>query len=433
LDVLIIDDDPIASRLTETLLSGTGLKTFVLKKISDTLVTIKKKKPKAIILDLMLSNLNGLELIKLIKSDASNKKIKIIVVTQKAYDFEKKKAFQYGASNFIKKPYDVETFAHQIKHIIEEEKIPELEEQIKVAKQKSEPEKPNTISSVEDGHVRITLWGYRGMPSKISDTTSYMGRQTPCVAIETKNDLVILDAGSGIISLGEQIVNNNGPKNIWILLTHFHMDHIWGLAHFAPIYQKGYTIKISGPGQIDKNFKELMSDIFYGSPYWESKVPKAQLLMYEMGMSTYDIGEDIKVTPMQANHPSNTLCYRLEAFNKKIVYAPDSEISGETKAIENYEEKLKLFCQNADVLIHDSAYTHNDYLLNTNTGHSSDENVVEFAALKAKVKHLLMFHISGDYDDEILEKMINTARQNIAENNWALICHKIKEEFTLTI
>lgn len=431
--ILIIDDDPIASKLTETLLGSAGFDTHLLKNPADTLSVIRKKRPDAVIVDLMLNNLNGLELVKLIKSDAYVKDTKIIVVTQKSYDYEKKQAFKYGAAGFIKKPYDVETFAGRVKHILSGYESPELEEKMKTEEQDTGENKAMESNSLKSEQVRVTLWGYRSMPVRMPDVSSRIGRQTSCVSIETKDDLIIFDAGSGIVPLGRQILERNGPKNMWLLLTHFHLGHIWGLSNFLPLSRKGYKIKIAGPSQSGKQFKELLTDIFYTSPFWESKVPKAELLMYVMGYDEYDLNKNIRVTPMQANHPSGVLCYKLEVFGKKIIYAPASEIRGDSSAVENYDEKLAAFSENADVFIHDTTYTHDDYLLKTSQGHSSDINVLEFAGLKAKVRNLLMFHFDGDYPDETIEMMIKKAQKTVTEQELNLICHDVCEGFSLVI
>lgn len=428
LDFLIIDDDSVSARLTEMLLGTAGFKCHRLEDSADALLVARKKKPRAVIIDLMLDNLNGLELVKLINSDPQTGDAKIIVVTQKSYDFEKKQAFKYGVSGFIKKPYDVETFAKQVEYIISGEKIPELPKETGYTEQV----KPVRSSLLEEGQVRITLWGHRGLPAQFSNMSSRIGRQTPCVSLETKDELIILDAGSGIVPLGNSIVQNGGPREIWLLITHFHLGHIWGLANFMPAYKKGYKLKIAGPDQSGGKFEEILNDIFYGTHFWECETPKSELMMYAMGFEEYDLSDNIKVTPMNANHSSNVLCYKLDVFGKKIIYAPDSEIAGEAKAVESYDEKLEAFCKDADVLIHDTAYTHDDYLLNTGKGHSSDKNVLEFAA-KAGVKNLLMFHFDGRYSDEIIETIIKKARKTIKEQNITISCPEVKEGFSLVI
>jgi CheY-like chemotaxis protein/ribonuclease BN (tRNA processing enzyme) len=431
-DILIIDDDPIASKLTETLLTSADLKVSILKDPADTLVTVRKKEPRAVILDLMLNNLNGIEIIKLIKSDKSLKDTKIIVVTEKFYDFEKKQAFKYGAASFLKKPYNVETFAGQIKNILSEKPNTALEEKIEEEKKTMINDQDMEKSSLESGQVCVTVWGLRNMPDQLPVNSSYVGRQTSCVSIETDDDLIIFDAGTGIIPLGRQIMERHGPKNIWILLTNFHIGNIWGLANFAPLYQKGYSIKISGPGQSDKKLKSIVTGILYDSPYWDNKMPKAEISMYEMGPDIYELNDKVKVIPMQSNYPSNTLCYRLETAGKSIVYAPNSEISQETTAVEKYQERLKDFAQDADILIHDTAYTHDDYLLNIGKGHSCDKSVLEFAA-KAKVKNLLMFNFNGNYPDETIETVLKKAQKIIISRGLDINCHNVKEGFLLIV
>ncbi|HWA16541.1 MAG TPA: hypothetical protein VG817_08910, partial [Gemmatimonadales bacterium] len=74
----------------------------------------------------------------------------------------------------------------------------------------------------------VTFWGTRGsIPTPGAHTARY-GGNTSCVAVSGLPDqLVILDAGSGIRLLGSQLARAaTGAMNLDILLSHTHWDHI---------------------------------------------------------------------------------------------------------------------------------------------------------------------------------------------------------------
>ena len=90
----------------------------------------------------------------------------------------------------------------------------------------------------------VTFWGTRGsIPTPGAHTVRY-GGNTPCVAVEAGDQLVILDAGTGIRALGAQLVERQqGAIRAEILLSHTHWDHIQGLPHFRPFFAAGNEVR----------------------------------------------------------------------------------------------------------------------------------------------------------------------------------------------
>ena len=83
------------------------------------------------------------------------------------------------------------------------------------------------------------------------DTVKY-GGNTPCIELrfEGTDRIIIVDAGSGIRSLGNYLTQNDlpkGPIKAEIFITHTHWDHIMGFPFFDPIYLSGTRLKIYGP------------------------------------------------------------------------------------------------------------------------------------------------------------------------------------------
>ena len=75
-----------------------------------------------------------------------------------------------------------------------------------------------------------------------------VGGDTSCISIETCNQILILDMGTGARNLGQYIINNpNSSKIINIFLSHYHWDHMLGFLMFAPLFQMNmkliFTVK----------------------------------------------------------------------------------------------------------------------------------------------------------------------------------------------
>ena len=94
------------------------------------------------------------------------------------------------------------------------------------------------------GYIRF--WGVRGSnPTPDKDKMEF-GGETSCIEVKTSdNELIVLDMGSGIRNLGNEILNDPSyPKNIHIFLSHFHWDHIMGFLLFTPFYDASFTFNL---------------------------------------------------------------------------------------------------------------------------------------------------------------------------------------------
>jgi phosphoribosyl 1,2-cyclic phosphodiesterase len=82
------------------------------------------------------------------------------------------------------------------------------------------------LASRYDNPVRIRFWGVRGSVPFATPRSIGHGCNTPCIEVRSARTgaVLILDAGSGIVGLGETLDQPGGP--IPILLTHYHWDHI---------------------------------------------------------------------------------------------------------------------------------------------------------------------------------------------------------------
>src|SRR4051794_34199156 len=92
---------------------------------------------------------------------------------------------------------------------------------------------PSTTSS-----LTIRFRGVRGsIPSPVPANMRY-GGNTSCVELRANGQTLILDAGSGLRSLGEDLAREFGtePMEASLLLSHSHWDHIQGLPFFMPGY-----------------------------------------------------------------------------------------------------------------------------------------------------------------------------------------------------
>jgi len=116
-DILIIDDDIEQTKVLSMLLEYKGYKTNMVNDSTLAMPIIKKNLPRIIILDLMMPEIDGLRLLKLLKDNDETNKIPIIVYSGKAFDVDKKLALNYGADAFITKPAKAQLILQKIEEL----------------------------------------------------------------------------------------------------------------------------------------------------------------------------------------------------------------------------------------------------------------------------------------------------------------------------
>jgi len=272
---------------------------------------------------------------------------------------------------------------------------------------------------------KAKLYGVRGSYPIAPTEGTKVGGNTACLLVRTPDNVVIIDAGSGIIKLGKELVpeilkhkeNNDTPFHITLLFTHTHSDHLLGLPFFAPLYFPNVHIHFIGPAtlgvdleqilrttldpqyfpvsmdelQSKKSFQNINENMFI---YFNPDDPEPQIGRVsnnEVTFSTFSI-----YSMKYYFHPKDgTYIYRVEWKNKKLVFATDVEeyVGG--------DQRLIGFSREADILIHDAQYTPEQYAKFSGYGHSSYEMACD-AAKQAGVKKLLLYHHDPNNSDEML-------------------------------
>jgi DNA-binding response OmpR family regulator/phosphoribosyl 1,2-cyclic phosphodiesterase len=409
IDIIVIDDDPMTGELTKDILKDEGWNILLIDDSMKAIEGIKKYRPKLVIADIMMPGINGMEICKRIKSEPEIKTTRVIILSGKSYETEKQKAINLGADYFIPKPYEPAKLIEIVKTILgSTTKVPPPP----TPKIKTEEPtlKVNLNQELDIESIKVTAYGIRGLGEKLPFQPSRFGRQTLSFSIETKKDILILDAGTGIVELGEKIIKEQFYVNIWIFITHFHLDNTIGLGNFNPLFDANYTVNIVGPNDPEKSLREFIKSSLYSSFSAKGIPPKAKINIYEVLEENYEISDDIKMATMYANHPTTTIIYLFNINGFKIAYAPDSEIWEEATAFQDYNERLQRFTQGFDLLIHDSYYNDEDYKTMHHHGHSGISAISSFAT-KSKIKTFIPVNINPTYTDEQIEDMMAKANK----------------------
>jgi phosphoribosyl 1,2-cyclic phosphodiesterase len=276
------------------------------------------------------------------------------------------------------------------------------------------------------------------------------GGNTACVEIRADDELIILDAGSGIRELGLALQKEFGanPMKVSLLITHPHWDHIQGFPFFIPFYNDKNQIHIFGYDKVDSGLREIligqMATPFFPIALYD--LP-GKLQFESLDQMDFNIGK-VRIVARRVNHPGVCLGYRVFTSKGSICYLPDHEPyeslalhSAESDAISAEEMKqrtlseraaLMVFLRDADVLIIDSQYTDEEYRSHVGWGHGSIGTAIS-QARDANVRKLVLFHHDPRHDDEMIDRMVESARALAADSGDRLSIEAAREGAEITL
>jgi phosphoribosyl 1,2-cyclic phosphodiesterase len=249
------------------------------------------------------------------------------------------------------------------------------------------------------------------LPSGVSGV---VGSNTACVEMRTaENDVFIIDMGSGIRALGNQLLESEfgeGKGHANIFLSHYHWDHIQGWPFFKPAYVPGNRFDLyTRHKHLRTRLKRQQEAPFFPPASWDGM--RAEICFHEMNDEPLTLCDGrVRVSCLELEHPSRSYAYRFEANGKIFVYASD----GAYRLLDDVSLKPVVeFFRDAHLVVFDSQFSLNESFEKRSWGHSSAVIGVELAC-QASAKQLALFHHDPDANDAWLEHLLQTAKDYAA-------------------
>ncbi len=298
---------------------------------------------------------------------------------------------------------------------------------------------------------KVKFRGVRGSyPIASRDYLKY-GGNTSCVEVNVGGKLIILDAGTGLIDLGNSLmqehimsgtsIHDRKPINAILLLSHIHQDHIQGFTFFRPSHLASTTLNIFGSVDYNQNLADELSQLLFTKSFpLDLGDIAANLNIFDLNENQVIIidKDEIKVEKITLRadfkpkndeiiitchksyaHPQEgVMVYKIAYKDKSLVYATDKEsyLGG--------DKKLSMFARDCDLLIHDSQYTTEDYLdpfsSKQGYGHSTFDMALD-CQKQSGARKLAFYHFDPSYSDEKLSE-IASHYQGISDS--AFLAHE---------
>ena len=407
--VLVVDDDPSTLTIASKRLQAEGVRTLTAGDGADGLRMLKEHRPDVVVLDLMMPKMHGYTLIQKIRNDPDLGHVRILVTSSKTYSSDIERTRRLGADRYLSKPYDLQEFWATVAELLGDTQPP----------------------------FTIRFWGTRGSIATPGQATNKYGGNTACTEVRCGEQLLILDAGTGIRVLGLSLLHEFQQKPIkgHIFVGHTHWDHIQGFPFFAPAFSPANEFTIyslhGAEKPLHKVFRGQMDGDYF--PVLLSEM-KAKLNFCELESDVH-LGET-NVSFIFLNHPGLAVGFRISFAGRSLVYLSDHEtfgrLSPQGPSPNPLDMEIERFAENADLLICEAQYTEEEYAQKKGWGHSTFLDALERAA-QAKVRRLAIFHHDPSHDDAFLDRIQEFCQKTMTDRNYAFSCFLAQEGTTIEL
>jgi CheY-like chemotaxis protein/ribonuclease BN (tRNA processing enzyme) len=408
--ILIAEDVKPIALLAQTVLVNRNFEVEIAPDGEECLSKARLWRPDLILLDLMMPKIHGMEVLRQLKADAATREIGVLMCTAKRYKPDHDQAMALGAFDVLFKPFGKEELLSAVNRFFTGGQL--------AAPALTAAPGENYLPTIPADRCYCRFWGTRGSIPVSSPRFARHGGNTSCIEVGCGDDMVIVDAGSGIRELGQSLLKK-GPRRLHILITHTHWDHIQGFPFFAPAYIPGYElIFYSATG-----FKKDLNQVFRGqldSDYFPVQFDDMRAKIEFRTLESKLEINGFEISWEYTHHPAATVGFKFKRDGRTLGYVSDNEflygylgrphglkLDSETVAP---HRPLVDFLTDVNVFIGEAQYLNSEYPAKIGWGHSSLSNGCALAHL-ARVGKWVVTHHDPIHDDDLLDKKLNLTRE----------------------
>jgi len=301
----------------------------------------------------------------------------------------------------------------------------------------------------QDGPSQIIVRFY-GVRGSFPTGDARIGGHTTCLTLRFGSQFVILDTGSGMIDLGDELlspafppgtsVNDveafmrvwlseqghkaedlgaaladrfqscNGGVRATIITSHVHGDHLYGIQAFKPVFRPDTRLHFVGATHDGLTVPEVMERFVFAPPVfpvpWKFLASTRTHRQIEPGerFTLETDREDVKVWMLPMNHPNQAYGYRFEWKGKVVAITMDHEHG------HAYDENIVKLASEADLWVTEAQYTDEQYAKCRGFGHIS-ESAAALQAKEAKPRLIYTAHHDPNAGYDTVQQIARTIEE----------------------
>jgi phosphoribosyl 1,2-cyclic phosphodiesterase/ActR/RegA family two-component response regulator len=368
-------------------------------------------KPDLILIDLLLPQIHGIEILRKVKTDPRTNQVGVFILCSNVMIQNYHSAIKQKADDFIEKPFDFPALFTCIHQFFTGKLKPTLHTALDFEKEGKHCYLPKLHASGS----YLKFWGTRGSNPVSGPDYVRFGGNTCCLEVRHGSDLLVFDAGTGIRPFGT-ILEASRPKNVHLFFSHTHWDHLAGFPFFPPIYDPECTVTIYSPIGFEKTTREIFTEML-AYAYFPVRLDemRAKLIFKDLHEGEVLEINNFEVNTHYAYHPGATLCFKIRSNKVTFGYVTDNELlmgyhgnpsllAKSNPILAPYLSQIKFF-EGCDFIIHEAQYTPQEYLTKVGWGHSSIVNATALIKHADISEWIITHHDPRHTDQELLKKM----------------------------
>jgi ribonuclease BN (tRNA processing enzyme) len=258
--------------------------------------------------------------------------------------------------------------------------------------------------------MNVILGGIRGSwPIAGRDTARYGGDSTSILVEGAAGERVLLDLGTGVRRLGERL-RRARARDVLVLMTHYHLDHVIGLPSLPPLYDAACRIEFASPRCRGRTVNRVLPRLL-ADPFWPLELHAMQARMRFTSLASDGLARPVRRGGLEirwtaVHHHAGCTAYRLDepATGASVVLATDVEWPRSTRPERERLRRLVSHPSPAGALLFDGHFTPAEYPHYVGWGHSTWRDAIDVARAGGAGR-LLIIHHAPEHDDRALARI----------------------------